>query len=693
MTKHTHLSTDRFGEVTAGPAFNTFTPQTWDSVNFSNSQGMAFWAEGSTNLTLHQVAAQANATLTSGAMEFSANYFSFFHDIFAAANGPSGVCPSGGCGEVSDPYAIVCDADAPVGSYYSASVSACDASVIDQNSWTVGGILMNNDSGGAQITGLPQITSMKLERTWTAGFTIDNRSGVGGSNALTLINSYLQDNFSLSPQDLLFYTDAEIPSELVEVDNNDLAATPFTANNHFNARLSLNGISTGQYAVVSENLNAPSPSYNESGLLKVDLENKSEDFGPAMVPFASLPFTYYSASTWNTQCSTNCTATAIVGPDGPTGQMVAAEIRTSITDADITIGTDNIATYAGDVFIIGAHVRPGLNNSFTTGVIGGVIGTNNSFYISAGSSINFAPTIDTGSSGLHACAPGVFGTQLSNNGWGTEVATCLITTGYSTPSAITFHLTASNGGVTGTRGNQYAEPFWVFIPGPNNPACTAAGTCNLTNDQIELARRDQYHGFVPPSAPAGSAVTGEPTQVGSLATTLACPLSGGGTGLGCITGNQAALPSAGISGTDSFASGPFGWAECIGASGGCPYLIYNGGPMSPQTVDCHTACSPTASQLSNAIITNHGQTTANVQITGPTLTAGMNFIMTVETAQASNYWRYTSTGANIYLDGSSTPVTNIIFAAPALGNSFSCFVSPNAVFMKCTTLAGVSTSS
>jgi hypothetical protein len=58
-------------------------------------------------------------------------------------------------------------------------------------------------------------------------------------------------------------------------------------------------------------------------------------------------------------------------------------------------------------------------------------------------------------------------------------------------------------------GNQFAQPFWVFIPGPNNPACTAAGTCNLSADQIEGARRDQYHGFVPPGMSAGTAATGE----------------------------------------------------------------------------------------------------------------------------------------------------------------------------------------
>ena len=118
--------------------------------------------------------------------------------------------------------------------------------------------------------------------------------------------------------------------------------------------------------------------------------------------------------------------------------------------------------------------------------------------------------------------------------------------------------------------------------------------------------------------------------------------------------------------------------------------------MTPQSIDCHTACSPTAAQLSNAMVWNYGQGASNVAITGPTVAAGMNFIMIVGTAQASNSWTYTSTTANIYLDASTTAVTNIIFAAPAVGDSFSCFsfqTGASTYALKCTTLAGTATSS
>jgi hypothetical protein len=116
--------------------------------------------------------------------------------------------------------------------------------------------------------------------------------------------------------------------------------------------------------------------------------------------------------------------------------------------------------------------------------------------------------------------------------------------------------------------------------------------------------------------------------------------------------------------------------------------------VTPQVIDASADCSPTAAALSNARVSNYGQTTANVSITGPTLASGMNFIMIVGTTQAGNYWRYTSTGANIYLDA-GTAKTYIGFAAPAVGNSIACFsfrTGASDYSLKCTTLAGTSTS-
>jgi hypothetical protein len=94
-------------------------------------------------------------------------------------------------------------------------------------------------------------------------------------------------------------------------------------------------------------------------------------------------------------------------------------------------------------------------------------------------------------------------------------------------------------------------------------------------------------------------------------------------------------------------------------------------------------------------VSNYGQGASSIAITGPTLAAGMNFIMIVGTAQASNYWHYTSTTANVYLD-TAGPYTNVGFAAPAVGNSISCFsfqTGAATYSLRCVTLNGTSSGS
>lgn len=130
--------------------------------------------------------------------------------------------------------------------------------------------------------------------------------------------------------------------------------------------------------------------------------------------------------------------------------------------------------------------------------------------------------------------------------------------------------------------------------------------------------------------------------------------------------------------------------------------IITNSSITPQNIDCHAACSPTAAALSNAIVSNMstagtGQANSAVAITGPTAANGMNFILILGAAEgASATWTYTSNAANIYLDG-GTAVTNIIFGNNApIGTSVSCFSFPitgPAAALKCTTLAGTVTTS
>ncbi len=507
MTKYAHLSTDAWGEVAAGPAFNNYGPQTWSDLSFPSCQGACFWAEGSTNLTLNNIDAQANASITSVAAELSANYFSTIRNGFFQAN-LFGITGTGGSNQPSYPSALLCDTDASVGNYYSHLTGGCDRTTMEYL-WLYGNIKLTGN-GVTPLSGMPLITYPHFEEAWGNTVSIDNRLGIQAPNCLSLLNPNTQDNISLFGQPIIGYTDGNLaPSGCAQTSFATLYGNPLT-NAYFNGNITDTETAQATRSFPPNNT-ASSGVYNEGNLLTGEIENEGASFPPSLIPYASLPMTTYTISGLQALCATagNCTISQVVGPDGPNGNMLAFEMRTSSSGATIAITTDTRATYAGDHYIIGSWVRPGLNQTVTQGEIPpDNIGANNSFYIYEGTSVDYAPTSGTGGNNNY-CTPGAFGTQLSGNGWAPEVAICTITTGYSTSYPTTFYLTTSAGTSGVTTGNQYAEPFMVFIPGPNNPACTAAGTCNLTNDQIEEARRDQYHGFVPPGMSAGAAATGE----------------------------------------------------------------------------------------------------------------------------------------------------------------------------------------
>ncbi len=543
---HAHSASDQWGAVAVGPALNTFGPQTWDSLLVTNCSGMCFWADGSTNLVMNHVGASAGGVITSGAIELSGSYLSQLHDVFGQISTfPQGGCGGGvyeNCNQPSYPYALRCDAGV-LGMYYSATVSGCLSVDIDQGSVFVGGIKLDG-SGVEAVTGLPRLTSTMYEEVWGNAITIDNRWPIQAGSCLSLKDQYLQDNVTQLAQYLVGFTDGGIaPGGCMQVDNNQPIDTGSLVNPYFNGTLSVLDANNAVRGIPLNNT-AASGVYNEGNLLASEIENEGAGFGPQIATYGSLPMTSYSVSSWSGLCAAagTCTISQVVGPDGPNGNMLAAEIDTSHTAADIIIGADTRATYAGDRYLIWSWGRPGINETNIYGFVGTAIGINNAFYISGGSGINFASTAGNGGN-IHACSPSAFGSGLLYNGYSPQVAICTITTGSSSPSAINFHLTATDGATSQTWGNQIAEPGWAFIPGPNNPACTAAGTCNLSADQIEEARRDQYHGFVPPGMSAGAAATGE-TVSASGYTVNGTPLNAPSETYNASASGSITLPSA-----------------------------------------------------------------------------------------------------------------------------------------------------
>jgi hypothetical protein len=245
---------------------------------------MCFWAEGSTNMVLDHVAAQASQVVTSGALECSSCYLNQFHDInasaateFAQAVPP---CPNGGCSQGSYPYALRCDSDAPVGGYYSSSGSGCATTDIDQGSTFTGGGIKIDASGvsGRAVTGFPRLSSFTVEELWSEAVTVDNRFGIQSQNCLGIKDLFLQDNLSGWYQYALGYTDGNIaPTGCVQIDGGALYSAPLT-NPYFNGNLIENLSESASFAVPL-NQTGPSGTYNQGNQNAAENQNEGSDFG------------------------------------------------------------------------------------------------------------------------------------------------------------------------------------------------------------------------------------------------------------------------------------------------------------------------------------------------------------------------------------------------------------------------------
>ncbi len=118
-------------------------------------------------------------------------------------------------------------------------------------------------------------------------------------------------------------------------------------------------------------------------------------------------------------------------------------------------------------------------------------------------------------------------------------------------------------------------------------------------------------------------------------------------------------------------------AAIVGDETGSGALVFGTGPaITAAEVDGSTAFALSAAQVSRTIINNYGQGAANVNLTLPTAAAGLTFIGIVGTAQAANYWRFTSGSANIYANvgaGLVSGKTYISIAVPTVGARISFF--------------------
>lgn len=100
-------------------------------------------------------------------------------------------------------------------------------------------------------------------------------------------------------------------------------------------------------------------------------------------------------------------------------------------------------------------------------------------------------------------------------------------------------------------------------------------------------------------------------------------------------------------------------------------------PRLNRIINASSSTTLSATQLDGTIVTNVGQTTADVTVTLAAAAAGMSFIGVVGTPQSSNVWQFQcGTADKIMLDGSSGTTNGIVKVTPAKGNFITFFTYP-----------------
>ena len=507
--KHQHAATDSWGIVVLASEINASNPVSWKNISVQFCQGMCLWLEANTNMVMENVGVQPGVSrITAGSAEMTRNYqmeihHSFFEGFGHPWNSPE--CPAGGCTQTSYPYSVLCDPDVD-GLYYQSSNMGCSSTTFDQGTVIYGGVKFGNPADGQNVFsgvgGLPHFDGVLWETVPGSAVTIDNRTGVNTTDCLKISDSSIQDFITGLPQDYVGYLYSHAPTfGCVDFERIGTLATSILVNHYYNDSVKVDG-TVFPTVVTPPNLSSPSGVYVGTRSIKAEIEGSGSAAGTSYLPFGSLAANTSPAS-WAATCATfsNCTVTNVVGPFGPADATGAAEIDSTYAgDAGVGIGTWNGGTYPGDHFLYRAWVKPGSAWSSPKGT--------SLFDLSTGGTDSFVATLN--GDGQHA-KPWAFTTQLLGDGWYPVVAIATIEQGQAAAHNIFFNLhTGSDSVVAFGHGNQFYQPCWAFIPGPNNPAYAG-----VTDAEILQARQDMYHGSCPPNMAAGSVVAVGGGSIGS----------------------------------------------------------------------------------------------------------------------------------------------------------------------------------
>jgi hypothetical protein len=463
------------------------------------------WVQGGDDYNFENdsfVPAQVGQSMASIPMEWSSASFGNMNNVEFDSLG-LGECANN-CGTVGYPYSLRLTQDA-------SGDGVGGPTQIWFGTFVGGGIEEDGNGISNFNNSVPAIFGGYLEQPTATFINIDNRNGVNPTQPIQLHDIFLQDNFHGAVAYYLSMTDNNPNQAVLEVQSDGGAAGPYgppvSLNKYFVGTVNAQAMTGAQLPYGHM---AAMGVVESQGTLDAELRGEGAGFGPQVIPYTTLPVAPSSCAGYPT--GWNCALTLTQGILDPTGGTNAVQVSTNGAGY-AAMGYINSVYYAGDKVLYGAWISPGPS---------GTVNNDN---------INFSIQPEGASvwSGVYS---NNYGGWYTGDWWHPVVAEAICTASGGTQ--LQFRVVVSNSSI-----NVY-QPFWILIPGPNNPAYNG-----VTQGEVERWRQQLLHATVPQNYTGGTGHAATTAPIDAPGFNILNPSTGAVTPL--KTGNLADWTNSGAS--------------------------------------------------------------------------------------------------------------------------------------------------
>ena len=487
---HTHDPADLWGMVAVSTSDQQSSPKShfdMQSVLISNAYGPQLWLDNTATINLTGVSLLPVQYPTSAALDCSGCWWGQMNSIQALGNPVTIHCITN-CGTPAYSYSLRFTQDSTRRNF----IGGADMIVRDLT--VVGGIKIDGNGMDLTAGAGPQLllSNPIVERQAYGGIVVDNSRGIINTQ-VAIDMMLLSDNYSQVLGQYLAATDCCYSQGFANIGQLSPFAQSYTLTNPYWT----NGVQAGGLGTYVVNPSATFPHtstgfLNDGSTLNANVRGSGANLSPALIPAATLAV-----------LSPSCgTCIPVTGPDGVANSALEVQTSAGPTNAVLMVASlSTFVTYPGDMMAYGAWVAPGALNVGKTP--GSSFGANAYFQLLTSG----ADLFQGGIGALYSpSTPNtyVFGgglLSMVSDSWQPGMQIVTFTKGDTTAHNIKMSVYSGSTANGVGSGNRFWDWWWMYIPGPNNPAYTG-----VTRQEVMRWMQDMLHSYIPPNVPAGGGI-------------------------------------------------------------------------------------------------------------------------------------------------------------------------------------------